>query len=204
MDTINNIKYNRLSFIKDDILSIISHFNDDKSSSHPRFLTNKDKLIFALFTLFPVRRPIDYIRMFLTNKEPLHEDKKIIYLRNNYYYNGIFYFFRTKNKHIQQFNVPLELNNIIKDYILNRTSGPLLLDNSNKIYNSSTIRIHIMKVFNKIYNISYTPLELRHYYATYINYLVKQNLISTQEHILLSNMMNHSYDENKKYAYLVT
>ena len=30
-----------------------------------------------------------------------------------------------------------------------------------------------MKVFNKIYDISFSGVELRHYYSTYINYLVK-------------------------------
>ncbi len=31
-----------------------------------------------------------------------------------------------------------------------------------------------MRIFSKIYDISISAVELRHYYSTYINYLVKQ------------------------------
>ena len=203
MDTINKIKYNRLSFNKDDIMKIINDWNDYKRETDESYLTNRDKLLFALFTLFPVRRPIDYKRMLLTDKEPFQEEKKIINERNNYYYNGIFYFYRTKNKEIQRFKVPEELNEIIKIYIQDRTNGTLLLDNENKEYDNSTLRIHIMKVFNKIYDISFSGVELRHYYSTYINYLVKHKEITMVEHMQICEMMNHSYEENKKYAYLL-
>ena len=37
--------------------------------------------------LLPVRRPIDYLRMIIIDKEPLTEDKILIHKRNNYYYN---------------------------------------------------------------------------------------------------------------------
>jgi len=193
-DHLHKIKYNSLSFHKDDVMKII---NENTS------LTKRDKLIFALFMLFPVRRPIDYIRMFLIDKEPLKEEKKLINERNNYYYNGIFYFFRTKTKEIQKFNVPNELNDLIKDYIEERKTDSLLLDNNNKQYSNSTFIIHIMKVFNNIYNISFSAIELRHYYSTYINQLVKNKEITNEEHKKICDMMNHSYEENKKYAYLL-
>ena len=195
MDTLDKLKYNRLSFNKTDVLKII---NENSS------LTKRDKLIFGLFMLFPVRRPIDYQRMYLIDKEPYNEEKKEIYKRNNYYYNGVFYFYRTKTKEIQKFNVPKELDHLIKDYIKERKSGSLLLDNENKEYEITTLRIHIMKVFNKIYDISFSGVELRHYYSTYINYLVKMKKMSIDEHKMICNMMNHSYEENKKYSYLLS
>ena len=195
MSTLDKLKYNRLSFIKNDVMKII---NENTS------LTKRDKLIFGLFMLFPVRRPIDYQRMYLTDKEPYNEENKEIYKRNNYYYNGIFYFFRTKTKEIQRFNVPNELDKLIKDYIEERKTGSFLLDNDNKEYEISTFRIHIMKIFNMIYDISFSGVELRHYYSTYINYLVKMNKITIDEHRIICNMMNHSYEENKKYAYLLS
>ncbi len=195
MDTLDKLKYNRLSFNKTDVLKII---NENSS------LTKRDKLIFGLFMLFPVRRPIDYQRMYLIDKEPYKEEKKEIYKRNNYYYNGIFYFYRTKTKEIQQFNVPKELDHLIKDYIEERKSGSLLLDNENKEYGITTFRFHIMKTFNKIYDISFSGVELRHYYSTYINYLIKMKKMSIDEHKMICNMMNHSYEENKKYAYLLS
>lgn len=71
----------------------------------------------------------------------------------------------------------------------------------NKQYNSSNLSIHIMRIFSKIYDISISAVELRHYYSTYINYLVKQKELTEKEHRKICDMMNHSYEENKKYAY---
>jgi hypothetical protein len=124
----------------DDVLLILNLFNDNKIES--------DKLIFGLFMLLPVRRPIDYLRMMIIDKEPL------IHKRNNYYYNRTFYYNRTKTKEIQKITVPDDLDILIKNYINDRISGYLLLDNDNKQYTSSNLSIHIMRVFSKIYDIS--------------------------------------------------
>ena len=198
---INYIKYNKLSFNIDDVLQILNHFNDNKIESDKNYLTSRDKLIFGLFMLLPVRRPIDYLRMMIIDKEPLTEDKILIHKRNNYYYNKTFYYNRTKTKEIQKITVPDELDILIKNYINDRISGSLLLDNDNKQYNSSNLSIHIMRIFSKIYDISISAVELRHYYSTYINYLVKQKELTEKEHRKICDMMNHSYEENKKYAY---
>jgi hypothetical protein len=195
LNNIDKIKYNKLSFNKSDVINIIN--SEDYS------LTPREKLIYGLFTLFPVRRPIDYHRMILTLTEPLNEEKKEISDRNNYYYNGVFYFYRTKNKDIQKFIVPNELDSLIKDYIKDRNNESLILSDNNKSLSNSALRIHIMKVFNKIYDISFSGVELRHYYSTYINYLVKMKQMTIEEHRKICNMMNHSYEENKKYAYLL-
>lgn len=203
MDAKSKKKYNSVSFVKEDILQIINHWNDNKNDTDKDYLTERDKLLFALFTLFPTRRPVDYERMYLIDKEPYKEEKKQFYNRNNYYYDGYFYFYRTKNKEIQKFKVPDELNVIINDYIKERKEGALLLDNKNKAYNTSTLKVYIIEVFGKIYKIGITALELRHYYSTYIKYLVKNKQLSLEEHVKISNMMNHSYDENKRYAYHV-
>jgi len=199
MDEIDKIKYYKISFNKSDIINIIeTHTN----------MTPRELLLFGLFTLFPVRRPIDYQRMIIINDETIikNEQKKKISDRNNYYYNGMFYFYRTKNKDIQKFTVPDYLNTLILNYIKtndNLELKYLLLDNNNKQYNISTLIIHIMKVFNKIYDISFSAVELRHYYSTYINHLVKIKKLTIDEHKEICYMMNHSYEENKKYAYLL-
>jgi len=200
---INYIKYNKLSFNIDDVLQILNHFNDNKIESDKNYLTSRDKLIFGLFMLLPVRRPIDYLRMMIIDKEPLTEDKILIHKRNNYYYNKTFYYNRTKTKEIQKITIPNDLDILIKNYINDRISGYLLLDNDNKQYTSSNLSIHIMRVFSKIYDISISAVELRHYYSTYINYLVKQKEITEKEHRNICDMMNHSYEENKKYAYSI-
>ena len=111
----------------------------------------------------------------------------------------MFYFYRTKNKDIQKFIVPSELDSIIKD----RNNNFLLLCDNNKQLSISAFRIHIMKVFNKIYDISFSGVELRHYYSTYINYLVKMKKMSIDEHKMICNMMNHSYEENKKIRVII-
>lgn len=197
MDHINKIKYDIISFNKSDIMNIIETHTD---------LTPRELLIFGLFTLFPVRRPIDYQRMMIINDETIikNEEKKKINERNNYYCNGIFYFFRTKNKDIQKFTVPEDLNTLIHNYIKfnnNPELKYLLLDNNNKQYNMPNLIIHIMRVFNKIYDISFSAVELRHYYSTYINHLVKIKELSIEQHKQICYMMNHSYEENKKYSY---
>jgi hypothetical protein len=198
---INYIKYNKLSFNINNVLQILNNFNDNKIENDKNYLTSRDKLIFGLFMLLPVRRPIDYLRMIIIDKEPLTEDKILIHKRNNYYYNKTFYYNRTKTKEIQKITVPDELDILIKNYINDRISGCLLLDNNNKQYTSSNLSIHIMRIFSKIYDISISAVELRHYYSTYINYLVKQKELTEKEHRKICDMMNHSYEENKKYAY---
>jgi hypothetical protein len=198
---INYIKYNKLSFNINNVLQILNNFNDNKIENDKNYLTSRDKLIFGLFMLLPVRRPIDYLRMMIIDKEPLTEDKILIHKRNNYYYNKTFYYNRTKTKEIQKITVPDELEILIKNYINDRITGSLLLDNDNKQYTSSNLSIHIMRIFSKIYDISISAVELRHYYSTYINYLVKQKELTEKEHRKICDMMNHSYEENKKYAY---
>jgi hypothetical protein len=192
---IDKLKYEKISFVKNDVLKIL---DSDELSLSPY-----EKLVYALFTLFPVRRPVDYIRMEIISSIPKKEEKKQINERKNYYNNGIFYFNRTKNKEIQSFKIPDELNKIIIDYIKQRDDGALLLNERNKELLIGTFKTHILKVFNKIYGISYSAVELRHYYSTYINNLVKMKQMTIEEHRKICIMMNHSYEENKKYAYLL-
>ena len=48
------------------------YINDNKLDSDINYLTPRDKLIFGLFMLLPVRRPIDYLRIMLIDKEPFN------------------------------------------------------------------------------------------------------------------------------------
>jgi hypothetical protein len=123
--------------------------------------------------------------------------------RNNYYYNKEFYFNVTKNKDIQQFYIPDELEYIIKDIINNRNTDDkhLLLNNDNKEYSSSSLSTFIMKTFDKIYGISISAVEIRRLYSTYLKEEAKNGNITEEKHRIICEMMNHSYEENKKYAY---
>ena len=191
-------KMDILSFNKDEIMKNIN--NDELK------LTSKEKLLYGLFMLFPTRRPIDYKRMFITNQKPKSEKKIKIDTRNNYYYNDKFYFNITKNKEIQHYVISDELKEIIENEIKSRNSDNennnyLLLTEENKPYNSSTLSFAIMKVFKKIYRIGISAVEIRRLYSTYLKDEYDKKNITEEEHRKIAEMMNHSYEENKKYAY---
>ena len=165
------IKYETLSFNKD---YIINNLNNDELH-----LTSKEKILYGLFTLFPTRRPIDYKRMFIINEKPKYEMKKKSNDRNNYYYDGIFYFYITKNKQIQKYDVPSELKILIETEITlrneidnkNENNKYLLLNPDNNPYTySSKLSCDIMLVFKKIYKLSISAVEIRRLYATYLKY----------------------------------
>ena len=186
-----------LSFKKEDILSIL--YNEELN------LTDNEKLIFGLMTLFPTRRAVDYRKMLISETQPKKENKLRMNERNNYYYKKQFYFNVTKNKDIQQFDIPDELDTLINEIIIKRENKTdnkhLLLNNDNKEYSNSCLSIFIMKTFNKIYGISISAVEIRRLYSTYLQKEVKNGNISEERHRIICEMMNHSYEENKKYAY---
>lgn len=196
-DNIVKHKMDVLSFKKEDILSILDNENLN--------LTDSEKLIFGLMTLFPTRRYVDYRKMLICETKPKKENKLKMNERNNYYYNKEFYFNVTKNKDIQQFEVPDELDKIIKEIIIKRENKTdnkhLLLNNENNEYSNSSLSIFIMKTFNKIYGISISAVEIRRLYSTYLQKEVKEGNITEEKHRKICEMMNHSYEENKKYAY---
>jgi hypothetical protein len=196
------LKYETLSFNKDDI---INNLNNDELH-----LTSKEKILYGLFTLFPTRRPIDYKRMFIINEKPKYEMKKKSNDRNNYYYDGMFYFYITKNKQIQKYDVPSELKILIETEITlrneidnkNENNKYLLLNPDNNPYTySSKLSCDIMLVFKKIYKLSISAVEIRRLYATYLKYEVIKGNMTEQKHREIAEMMNHSYEENLKYSY---
>lgn len=189
-------KMNILSFVKEDVLAII---NDDNLN-----LNNIEKLIIGLMLLFPTRRPVDYRKMLISETLPKKETKVELSLRNNYYYNKVFYFNVTKNKDIQHFNVPQELDLLINNVIEsndNDANKYLLLNNKNQQFSSSGLSLFIMKTFKKVFNIAISAVEIKRLYSTYLKKQVADGIITEQEHRNICYMMNHSYEENKKYAY---
>jgi len=193
-------KYDILSFNKDDI---IKNLNNDNLG-----LTSKEKLLYGLFTLFHTRRPVDYNRMIIPNEKPKYENRKKIKDRNNYYFNGIFYFYITKNKQIQKYNVPPELCVLIENEIKSRNDIDeenkkyLLLNNHNKHYKyGSELSRDIMLVFKKIYKLSISAVEIRRFYCTYLKYEVINGRMTEEQHREIAEMMNHSYEESLDYAY---
>ena len=193
-------KYYALSFNKDDIINNLN--NDDLQ------LTSKEKLLYALFTLFHSRRPVDYNRMIIPNEKPKYENRKKIKDRNNYYFDGVFYFYVTKNKQIQKYNVPPELRLLIDNEIKSRidihedNNKYLLLNNKNNYYKyGSDLSRDIMLVFKKIYKVSISAVEIRRFYCTHLKYKVKNGEMTEEQHREIAEMMNHSYEESLDYAY---
>jgi len=193
-------KYDTLSFNKDDIIKNLNN--------HDLGLTSKEKLLYGLFTLFHTRRPVDYNRMIIPNEKPKFETRKKINDRNNYYFDGVFYFYITKNKQIQKYNVPIELRLLIENEIKSRNDIDeenkkyLLLNNENKHYKyGSKLSRDIMLLFKKIYKVSISAVEIRRLYCTYLKYQVKDSHMSEEQHREIAEMMNHTYEENLKYSY---
>ncbi len=167
------------------ILDVLSFDKNDVLNNMVKLDNDFEKLIYGLFMLFPTRRSVDYRIMLISTTLPNLKDKND---KNNYYFNKKFYFLNTKNKKRQIFDIPDELDMLIKD----KTKNDYLLG---KLYNHSTLSKIIMKVFYKVYGFDISAVELRRFYATSLNSLddVERNKIS--------NMMNHSLQQNKLYAY---
>ena len=185
-------KMNILPFDKEDVLNVIN--NDDLH------LTDMEKLIIGLMLLFPTRRPVDYRKMLISDTLPKKETKVKIGLRNNYYFNKQFYFNVTKNKDIQHFIIPSELDLLINN-VIRSNNNKYLLSNNNNQFSSSGLSLFIMKTFKKAFNYSISAVEIRRLYSTYLKNQFENGIITEQEHRNICYMMNHSYEENKKYAY---
>ena len=183
---------NSLSFDKKDI---INKFNENTD------LSVNEKIIFVLLTLFPTRRPVDYRKMLVAFNEPPNQSKINYSDKYNYYYNKTFYFNITKNKKLQKFTVPDELDDILKSLISTKNNNEFLLSFNNKQLTQIQLSKLIMNTFYKIYKVAISAVEVRRLYATYLKKLVENKLISIREHKDISDMMNHNYEENKKYSY---
>ncbi len=179
---------NTISFDYDDVKKILDEYPFKKLS---------DKLIYALYMLFPVRRPNDYKIMKFAN-DVSNMDKK-----TNYYYDGRFYFNKTKTSggknaniihQVEVYDVPLDIQNIIND-IHKINNNEFIFG---KQLSSNQVSTFIFKVFADIYNTNkINATELRRLYATYIN----KKALNYKQRKEIADKMNHSVDMNLRYAY---
>jgi len=142
--------------------------------------------------------------MLISKEKPKTEYNIKLENRNNYYYNGTFYFNITKNKQIQYYKIIEELKEIIEKEINERNDiddNHLLLNNKNKPYKSNELSFTIMKIYKKIYGIAISAVEIRRLYSTYLKNQVIKKELTNEEHKKIAEMMNHSYEENQKYSY---
>lgn len=186
------IKMKLLDFNK---ANILEKFNENTD------LSDNEKLIYALLTLFPTRRPVDYRKMRVAFHVPPTQSKLSYIDKNNYYYNKTFYFNITKNKKLQQFTVPDELDDIIKSLITTKEDNEYLLSLHKNQLTQTQLSKLVMETFYKIYNVSISAVEIRRLYASHLKKLSENKLITIREHKDICDMMNHNYEENKKYSY---
>ena len=171
-----------ISFEKEDIIKKIKEHSE---------LTSNEILIYSLLTLFPTRRAVDYRKMLISFTEPSSKES-----------NYKFYFNKTKNKKVQKYKISDELDKIIRENIDGREELEYIIrKEGGEGYNQSELSKEIMRIFYKMYGKSLTALEIRRLYATYLKELYDNKVISEMEHRQISDMMNHNYEENKKYSY---
>lgn len=163
-----------------------------------------DKLIYALYSLFPARR----LEWRLTKITTETNKDKLKDLNNNYLIIStqpkriIFNNYKTYKTYKQQeFNIDdIELNNIIDEYIYLKG-----LKNNDYIFHLArdkreaiaepNFSAKISNVFNKIYNI---PISIRFIRMSHITYLLSKNP-NIKQMEKLADYMAHSPDEQQRY-----
>jgi len=160
-----------------------------------------DKLIYALYTIHPPRRLLDYSEMFISNNidiDKLDDDKNYVICENDIPSYFVFNKYKT-NKFFgkQKIKINNNLSLIIQEFIkINKLNYNDSLLNNIK---SNTLGKYITNICKKIYNISITETGLRNSYITYIN----NKKLTLNEKKTISQMMAHSLTEQQKYNKVV-
>jgi len=184
---------------------IISLDPIDISSNLAKIKKIDDKLIYALYTLFPARR-LEWRLVKLTDETNLDKlDNNINYLILKPKGKVIvFNEYKTKKKYKQQiFDIPKDLNMIMNEYIseyqlnINDYLFPLGRD-KREVIRQPNFSSKVSNVFKKIYN---RAITIRHLRMSWASNLHKKNP-SLKQINELANTMAHSPEENLKYKKL--
>jgi hypothetical protein len=160
-----------------------------------------DKLIYALYTIHPPRRLLDYSEMFISNNidiDKLDDSKNYVICENDIPSYFLFNKYKT-NKFFgkQKIKINNKLSLIIQEFIkINKLNYNDSLLNNIK---SNTLGKYITNICKKIYNFSITETGLRNSYITYIN----NKKLTLNEKKTISQMMAHSLTEQQKYNKVV-
>lgn len=160
-----------------------------------------DKLIYALYTIHPPRRLLDYSEMFISNNidiDKLDDSKNYVICENNIPSYFVFNKYKT-NKFFgkQKIKINNNLSLIIQEFIkINKLNYNDSLLNNIK---SNTLGKYITNICKKIYNFYITETGLRNSYITYIN----NKKLTLNEKKTISQMMAHSLTEQQKYNKVV-
>jgi len=160
-----------------------------------------DKLIYALYTIHPPRRLLDYSEMFISNNidiDKLDDSINYVICENDIPSYFVFNKYKT-NKFFgkQKIKINNNLSLIIQEFIkINK------LDYNDSLLNnikSNTLGKYITNICKKIYNFSITETGLRNSYITYIN----NKKLTLNEKKTISQMMAHSLTEQQRYNKVV-
>jgi len=185
---------------------IISLEPTDISSNLAKIKKLDDKLIYALYVLFPARR-LEWRLVKLTKETDLDKLKDndnylILNAKNKVV---VFNEYKTKRKYKQQhFDIPKDLNKILDEYInqngLNAGDYLFFLNRDKReVLNQSNFSSKVSNVFKKIYN---RAITIRHLRMSWASNLHNQNP-SVKQINELAYKMAHSPEENLKYKKII-
>ena len=173
-----------------------------------KFDNIEEKLIYALYTLFPARR-LDYKDMKLTNETEISKLKDTNYnylvINDKDKYKFIFNNYKTYKKYGQQvFEVPDNLAKILNSYIFIKKIKPNqylfhLERDAREPYSEGNFSKKVIYVFKKIYN---TDVSARFLRMSWVVFLSKQHP-SLKERKELAFKMAHSPNEQLSYNKII-
>jgi len=162
-----------ISFDTKDILNNIDKLDD-----------KEDKIIYGAVMMLRCRLHDLRVTKITKNKNDIKNDK------NNWIYENKLYINITKNKKKQIIDIPKEMRDLYGD-----TEGYLFGTMSEKSASGLTYRFQ--RITKKVYGKSYSYLNIRHLYATYIN----NKGSSYKERLDTSKQAGHNVVEQIRYAY---
>jgi hypothetical protein len=182
----------------------VSHLNKftkikwkDAVAKNSKSYIGIDKVITAIYTLFPPRRVIDYAFMvYIDDINQITSEDENYYVKNDKLF--IFQNYKTKKKFgIQKFKVSLKLRRILNKFIDEEkieVGDPLL--KYEKHTKDKKKKFNVSNLTRKLYQIFKTSVDgLRHSYITEI-YKDSDKLFDIKE---ISNMMGHDIETHLKY-----
>lgn len=163
-------------------LNIISFNETNVYECINKLVSNRDKLIYGLLTLFPTRRMHDY--RYMKYVKSLEKDKSFNYFVKD---ENKFYFFNTKNKKQSSFTVESKL--LLKlIFDMNLTYGKWLLE---IFYEESNLSTKVSNITKFLHNTDLNASDIRRIFTS---------TLKDKDRKMMGYMMGHSELENIFYS----
>ena len=189
---------------EEDVGKIISIKPEDVYKNLEKLKSVEDRLIYALYTLFPSRR-LDYKNMKLTTDLNVDKLNDINYLVLSNPKQFVFNDYKTYNTYGKQiFEVPNDLDMVINQYIITKRlkNGDFLfslLRDKKEAIAEPNFSAKVKEVFNKVYGI---PISMRFIRMSWATDLYSSNPTAKQIKELASKM-SHSVSESRLYNKII-